>query len=59
MSTASGLLLQPSSKRSGREISKDGEINLAIGNRRVEAPPLLPSSYHRSSDRIPAEASVA
>ena len=58
MSAAPSLLLQPSSERSGGEVPKDGEINFGIGNRSLETPPLIPSSYHRSSNRIPDEASV-
>ena len=57
-SVAPNLLLQPSSKRSGGEVPKDGEINLAIGNCSSEVPPLLPGSYHRSCNRISDEASV-
>ena len=57
-SAAPSLLLQPSSERSGGEVRKDGEINFGIGNRSSEAPPLLPGSYHRSSNIILDEASV-
>ena len=57
-SAAPSLLLQPSSEMSGGEVRKDGEINFSIGNRSSEAPPLLPSSCHRSSNIIPDEASV-
>ena len=35
------LLLQPSSERSGGEVSKDGKINLGISNHNSEALPLL------------------
>ena len=43
---------------SGGEVPKDGEINFGIGNNSSETPPLLLGSYHRSSNRIPDEASV-
>ena len=43
---------------SGGEIPKDGKINFGIGNRCLEAPPLFPGSYHRSSNGISDEASV-
>ena len=58
MSAAPSLLLHPSSERSGGEVPKDGKINFGIGNRSSEASPLLPISYHISSNRIPDEASV-
>ena len=44
--TASSLLLQPSSKRSRGEVSKDGETNSGVSNRDPKAPPVLSSSYH-------------
>ena len=57
-SAAPSLLLQSCPERSGREVPKDGEINLGTSNRSSEAPPLLPGSYHRSSNGISNEASV-
>ena len=43
---------------SGGEVPEDGEVDLGISNRSSEAPPLLPGSYHRSSNIISNEASV-
>ena len=57
-SVAPSLLLQSCLERSGREVPEDGEINLGTSNRSSEAPPLLPGSYHRSSNKISDEASV-
>ena len=57
-SAAPSLLLQPSSKRSRGEVSKDGETNPSIGNHSPETPPLLPSSYHRNPNRIPDKTSA-
>ena len=57
-SATPSLLLQPSSERSGGEVSKGGKANLGISNRSSEALHLLPGSYHRSSNRISDEASV-
>ena len=34
-------------------------VNFGSGNRSSEAPPIFPGSYHRSSNRIPDEASIA
>ena len=57
-SATPGLLLQSCPERSGREVPEDGEINLGTSNRSSEASPLLPGSYHRSSNRISDEASA-
>ena len=59
MSTTPSLLLQPSSKMSGGEVPKDAKVKFGSGNRSSEAPPIFPGSYHRSSNRIPDEASIA
>ena len=45
-STTSRLLLQPSSKRSRGEVSKDGETNPGVSDCSPKAPPILSSSYH-------------
>ena len=58
MNATLNLLLQPSSERSRGKVSKDGKINLGLGNRSSVAPPIFPGSYYRSSNGIPDEASV-
>ena len=50
-SATSNLLLQSSSERSRGEVSKDGETNPRVGNIQ-KTPTILPSSYHRSPNRI-------
>ena len=59
MSSASRLLLQPSPKRSRGEVPKNGEVNSGSGDRSSEAPPVFPSLYYRSPNRISDEASTA
>ena len=58
MNATPNLLFQPSSERSRGKVPKDGKINFGLGNHSSEAPPIFPSSYYRSSNGIPDEASV-
>ena len=44
--TAANLILQPSSKRRGRKVPKDGEINPSIGDHCQEASTIFPGSYY-------------
>ena len=41
------------------EVPKDGKVNFGSGNYSSEAPPIFPGTYHRSSNRIPDETSIA
>ena len=47
------------SKRSRREVPKDGKADPGIGNHIQKTPTLLPSSYRRSPNRISEEANTA